>query len=63
MSTPKWVVVVSLERTPKSRFFDSIESKNQFLAPFEKNFLDGMEEARTGGGNTKNKLKSVTQTT
>jgi len=37
----------------KSRFFDSIESKNQFFARFDKFCLDINEEAKTGWGNKK----------
>ena len=53
MTTPK---VVKPESTSKSRFFDSIESKNQFFAPFEK-FVSTERKRPTGGGNTKESWK------
>jgi len=57
MTIFKGLVVVSPESTSKSRIFDSIKSKHQFLAPFEKFCLDGKEEAKRGGGNTEKSWK------
>jgi len=62
MTTPKGVVVLSPESTSKSRFLASIESKNQFLASFEKFYPDRKEEARRGRENKEKSRKSVTQT-
>ena len=55
MTTPKGLVVLSPRSTSKSRFLASIESKNQFLASFEKFYSDRKEEARRGGKNKKKK--------
>jgi len=49
MITPKGVVGVLPWSTSKSRFLASIE----FLASFEKFYLDGKEEAGRGRGNKK----------
>ena len=57
MTAPKGVVEVLPESTTKSRFFDSTESKNQYLPLSDKFCLDRKEEAKTGGGNTKQSWK------
>jgi len=56
MTTPKGVEVVIPESTSKRQSFASIESKNQFLASFEKFYPDGKEEARRRRRNKKKLL-------